>query len=161
MHLLAPRACIPHLKIPMQPPPPTSQIPIDPKMLPFPSHDPPIITAYRGASPPSCFNPFGPPSIHHLINPTRNLDCHRRPMQIANPRRCCLLLKRRLHQHRPAQPNRPSQPMGAIFTPSHSPSAFTIGINQRFQTIRILRLCLLYTSPSPRDATLSRMPSSA
>ena len=24
-----------------------------------------------------------------------------------------------------------------------------------------LRLCLLYTSPSPRDATLSRMPSSA
>ena len=26
---------------------------------------------------------------------------------------------------------------------------------------RILRPCLLYTSPSPRDATLSRMPSSA
>ena len=26
---------------------------------------------------------------------------------------------------------------------------------------RIDRLCLLYTSPSPRDATLSRMPSSA
>ena len=26
---------------------------------------------------------------------------------------------------------------------------------------RILRICLLYTSPSPRDATLSRMPSSA
>ena len=25
----------------------------------------------------------------------------------------------------------------------------------------ILRVCLLYTSPSPRDATLSRMPSSA
>ena len=25
----------------------------------------------------------------------------------------------------------------------------------------LLRLCLLYTSPSPRDATLSRMPSSA
>ena len=24
-----------------------------------------------------------------------------------------------------------------------------------------MRLCLLYTSPSPRDATLSRMPSSA
>ena len=24
-----------------------------------------------------------------------------------------------------------------------------------------LRICLLYTSPSPRDATLSRMPSSA
>ena len=26
---------------------------------------------------------------------------------------------------------------------------------------RIARPCLLYTSPSPRDATLSRMPSSA
>ena len=26
---------------------------------------------------------------------------------------------------------------------------------------RILTICLLYTSPSPRDATLSRMPSSA
>ena len=25
----------------------------------------------------------------------------------------------------------------------------------------LLRICLLYTSPSPRDATLSRMPSSA
>ena len=29
------------------------------------------------------------------------------------------------------------------------------------ETIEILRTCLLYTSPSPRDATLSRMPSSA
>ena len=27
--------------------------------------------------------------------------------------------------------------------------------------IRLIQLCLLYTSPSPRDATLSRMPSSA
>ena len=26
---------------------------------------------------------------------------------------------------------------------------------------KVLRTCLLYTSPSPRDATLSRMPSSA
>ena len=26
---------------------------------------------------------------------------------------------------------------------------------------RNIRICLLYTSPSPRDATLSRMPSSA
>ena len=31
-----------------------------------------------------------------------------------------------------------------------------------FEQIReLLRTCLLYTSPSPRDATLSRMPSSA
>ena len=28
-------------------------------------------------------------------------------------------------------------------------------------SIRSVRSCLLYTSPSPRDATLSRMPSSA
>ena len=30
-----------------------------------------------------------------------------------------------------------------------------------FGRTRLLILCLLYTSPSPRDATLSRMPSSA
>ena len=28
-------------------------------------------------------------------------------------------------------------------------------------TLKALGVCLLYTSPSPRDATLSRMPSSA
>ena len=43
---------------------------------------------------------------------------------------------------------------------------FEIGISFRFnwngKVKRILlELCLLYTSPSPRDATLSRMPSSA
>ena len=27
--------------------------------------------------------------------------------------------------------------------------------------LSVVRICLLYTSPSPRDATLSRMPSSA
>ena len=31
----------------------------------------------------------------------------------------------------------------------------------RVITHRIANICLLYTSPSPRDATLSRMPSSA
>ena len=30
-----------------------------------------------------------------------------------------------------------------------------------FEDNNILSFCLLYTSPSPRDATLSRMPSSA
>ena len=35
-------------------------------------------------------------------------------------------------------------------------------INQEIeQAIDLLEACLLYTSPSPRDATLSRMPSSA
>ena len=32
---------------------------------------------------------------------------------------------------------------------------------QRKRQFRRLWICLLYTSPSPRDATLSRMPSSA
>ena len=31
----------------------------------------------------------------------------------------------------------------------------------RFEVAALLEYCLLYTSPSPRDATLSRMPSSA
>ena len=31
----------------------------------------------------------------------------------------------------------------------------------RFSDSRTVKDCLLYTSPSPRDATLSRMPSSA
>ena len=30
-----------------------------------------------------------------------------------------------------------------------------------FEPLRKYKVCLLYTSPSPRDATLSRMPSSA
>ena len=29
------------------------------------------------------------------------------------------------------------------------------------KTVTVIKGCLLYTSPSPRDATLSRMPSSA
>ena len=33
--------------------------------------------------------------------------------------------------------------------------------NRHIQLIAIGGACLLYTSPSPRDATLSRMPSSA
>ena len=31
----------------------------------------------------------------------------------------------------------------------------------RLTTVHLIQSCLLYTSPSPRDATLSRMPSSA
>jgi len=33
--------------------------------------------------------------------------------------------------------------------------------DELLETIRRTKVCLLYTSPSPRDATLSRMPSSA
>ena len=35
------------------------------------------------------------------------------------------------------------------------------GSQNRVQGVALSELCLLYTSPSPRDATLSRMPSSA
>ena len=38
---------------------------------------------------------------------------------------------------------------------------FATQIAEKVDTIIILSGCLLYTSPSPRDATLSRMPSSA
>ena len=33
--------------------------------------------------------------------------------------------------------------------------------DKKVDVIKAVRACLLYTSPSPRDATLSRMPSSA
>ena len=36
-----------------------------------------------------------------------------------------------------------------------------IPLPTRIERYTVLRSCLLYTSPSPRDATLSRMPSSA
>ena len=39
--------------------------------------------------------------------------------------------------------------------------ACTIRINGKAARSCLLYACLLYTSPSPRDATLSRMPSSA
>ena len=34
-------------------------------------------------------------------------------------------------------------------------------IYDRLENVGVVLICLLYTSPSPRDATLSRMPSSA
>ena len=39
-------------------------------------------------------------------------------------------------------------------------SSYENGVNF-FDTADVYGICLLYTSPSPRDATLSRMPSSA
>ena len=44
---------------------------------------------------------------------------------------------------------------GTILTASHVAELGAAGID------RLICACLLYTSPSPRDATLSRMPSSA
>ena len=39
-------------------------------------------------------------------------------------------------------------------------AALKRGVDKLANAVRVT-LCLLYTSPSPRDATLSRMPSSA
>ena len=36
-----------------------------------------------------------------------------------------------------------------------------IGVSSGDETLRLMLDCLLYTSPSPRDRTRSRMPSSA
>ena len=56
------------------------------------------------------------------------------------------------------------------WTPAESASGFNFGIDVRVTddtgfsdtgTFRLLINCLLYTSPSPRDRTRSRMPSSA
>ena len=43
---------------------------------------------------------------------------------------------------------------GSAATPSHSAGDWS-------KELGLPTICLLYTSPSPRDATLSRMPSSA
>ena len=51
-------------------------------------------------------------------------------------------------------------PMVAGDLPKRAPGISTMSTSEG-GTIQINYLCLLYTSPSPRDATLSRMPSSA
>ena len=51
----------------------------------------------------------------------------------------------------------------AVFVPDMGLEEFKIRTNSvdNFDELYHLCNCLLYTSPSPRDATLSRMPSSA
>ena len=52
--------------------------------------------------------------------------------------------------------------LGGSFDPAHKGHlAISKEAKKRFQLQNIIWACLLYTSPSPRDATLSRMPSSA
>ena len=47
----------------------------------------------------------------------------------------------------------------SVFTFSHDLAATNLFTDEAL--IKLIKNCLLYTSPSPRDATLSRMPSSA
>ena len=46
---------------------------------------------------------------------------------------------------------------GCIIAPKSSPDS----LNNEFTALAMSTYCLLYTSPSPRDGLLSRMPSSA
>ena len=49
-----------------------------------------------------------------------------------------------------------------LFAESSNVSFFCCDFKGRHKGLKgLINLCLLYTSPSPRDATLSRMPSSA
>ena len=52
-----------------------------------------------------------------------------------------------------SDPVNPVRPVGSDVT-----LTYTVELSQ---AVDVLVTCLLYTSPSPRDATLSRMPSSA
>ena len=57
---------------------------------------------------------------------------------------------------KPAEPVAPPKPVASVITVD-----FNAGIDGWSADVADFTACLLYTSPSPRDATLSRMPSSA
>ena len=50
-----------------------------------------------------------------------------------------------------------SKRVGKVFNPATGEQSAEV----KLATTKDVNTCLLYTSPSPRDATLSRMPSSA
>ena len=52
---------------------------------------------------------------------------------------------------------------GTVRTPANADFLKNLPGAERLEIVQmdLLQACLLYTSPSPRDATLSRMPSSA
>ena len=64
-------------------------------------------------------------------------------------------------------PMRPSNPAPCnhaaevVLSRRYVTAACSISSSERLATKATIQSCLLYTSPSPRDATLSRMPSSA
>ena len=54
-----------------------------------------------------------------------------------------------------------SNPSGDVYTPLGNRIADRILEVDNFENVAYVCCCLLYTSPSPRDDELSRMPSSA
>ena len=75
-----------------------------------------------------------------------------------------LLLAPLSKRQRRAQAERALELVGLKDRMGHKPSELSGGQEQRVAIARAIATrcsCLLYTSPSPRDATLSRMPSSA
>ena len=61
----------------------------------------------------------------------------------------------------PVPPVRGQRSVAEILEPYSSDGVMTIGSNQQIILMELFTDCLLYTSPSPRDLSTSRMPSSA
>ena len=59
----------------------------------------------------------------------------------------------------------PEKPLIYVFCEGESEQAYAKFLKEHFADVAVLKIpsktCLLYTSPSPRDSTSSRMPSSA
>ena len=54
-----------------------------------------------------------------------------------------------------------SDRFGDVFNPANGEKIREVNLANKDDVELAIECCLLYTSPSPRDATLSRMPSSA
>ena len=74
------------------------------------------------------------------------------------PKKCELTGKRPLKGHKVSHAN---NKVKRRFLPSVKKVSFKSELLNKKLKITVSNACLLYTSPSPRDATLSRMPSSA
>ena len=107
-------------------------------------------------------------SAQHSLPATRSQQpCHHHTTQTSpNPKKTTYLKLRtplRNIINRTIPPNRPSMPLHRL---KHLPSAIAPILLPRDPPhveygLDRFRACLLYTSPSPRDGLLSRMPSSA
>ena len=111
------------------------------------------LAARRGTLLPLAPSPFA--VVHALLSVARD-GLLRPTLDVARPPAVCRLLKHReAHELLAAAAELGTRPEG-------SPVPVTVHRTRLGVALPNLDLpCLLYTSPSPRDATLSRMPSSA